>query len=313
MKDKHAQPGRRRSAFLFAILPALLFTLLVEILDVVLLSLLQVLQRSGSDAVFAFLKGHAQSLQALVSAISCAVSCIVLLPSAKEEMGRFLAARRTPRMESAWETEEDGVPGGRRTISLLLPAVSLFLSLGLNLVLSLTGLAGLSFSAGEMTRNTLSDPAYPVLSLLVYGLLTPAAEEIAFRGLCFLRLRGVFAKKEEAKGTLFRNLLASSGTVPASLLSAALFALYHGNLPQGIYAFLMGSLFALSVEITGNVRTSILLHSASNIFLLLLSLTGLYNSLCTPVWCACFLLPGLAFLALLLGFLDRGNKRTGNH
>ncbi len=240
----------------------------------VLLSLLQVLQRSGSDAVFAFLKGHAQSLQALVSAISCAVSCIVLLPSAKEEMGRFLAARRTPRMESAWETEEDGVPGGRRTISLLLPAVSLFLSLGLNLVLSLTGLAGLSFSAGEMTRNTLSDPAYPVLSLLVYGLLTPAAEEIAFRGLCFLRLRGVFAKKEEAKGTLFRNLLASSGTVPASLLSAALFALYHGNLPQGIYAFLMGSLFALSVEITGNVRTSILLHSASNIFLLLLSLTG---------------------------------------
>ena len=138
MKDKHAQPGSRRSAFLFAILPALLFTLLVEILDVVLLSLLQVLQRSGSDAVFAFLKGHAQSLQALVSAISCAVSCIVLLPSAKEEMGRFLAARRTPRMESAWETEEDGVPGGRRTISLLLPAVSLFLSLGLNLVLSLT-------------------------------------------------------------------------------------------------------------------------------------------------------------------------------
>lgn len=304
--NSHAKSGGRMPALFSAILPALLYTLLVEILDSVLLSLLQHLSSTGSDAVFSFIKNHAQSLQALVSAISCAAACAVLLSAAKEERRRFLAARKTPRMESAWETQVRAVPGGERTISLLLLASAVFLSLGINLVLSLTGLAGLSGAAGQMSANTLQDPAYPVLSLLVYGLLTPAAEETVFRDLCFLRLRGVFAKREERRGSLFRNLLAASGTVPAALLSSALFALYHGNLPQGIYAFLMGLLFALSVEITGNPVTAILLHSASNIFILLLSLPGLYNELCTPVWCACFLLPGLSFLALLLVLLERG-------
>lgn len=297
---------RRREQVLHALVPAFAFTLLFEILGTLFSVLLGFLSGSQNTSLFVFATRHAQSLQAVGGAVSCAVSCAGFLPAARREIRDFAASRRTPKMEGAWETAVHHVPGGAQGALLFLLASALFLSAGINILLSLTGVTALAGAASDMTQNTLSDPAYPVLAVLLYGLLTPAAEELIFRGLAFLRLRAAFAGKEEPRRTLFASLLRAFGTVPAALFSAALFALYHGNLPQGIYAFVLGTLFALSVEITGRFSTAVFLHSASNLLILLFSLTGLYNDLVTPIWCACFLLPGLLFFALLVFFLQGG-------
>ncbi|MGN1023995.1 MAG: lysostaphin resistance A-like protein [Lachnospiraceae bacterium] len=299
----------RREQILHVLVPVFAFTLLFEILGTLFSVLLGMLSGSQNTTLFVFATRHAQSLQAVGNAVACAVSCAFFLPSARREIQSFLQSRQSPKMTGAWETAVHHVPGGAQGALFFLLASALFLSAGINILLSLTGLTELAGTASDMTQNTLSDPAYPVLAVLLYGFLTPAAEELIFRGLAFLRLRTAFAGKEEHRRTLFASLLRASGTIPAAIFSAVLFAIYHANLPQGIYAFVLGTLFALSVEITGRFSTAVFLHSASNLLILLFSLTGLYNELVTPIWCACFLLPGLLFSALLVFFLQGGPRR----
>ena len=84
------------------------------------------------------------------------------------------------------------------------------------------------------------------LALFGYGFLAPFAEEVCFRGALFGSLRKWMKK------------------TPAILISALLFALYHGNVIQGIYAFFMGAVMAFLVDKTGALWASILFHITAN-------------------------------------------------
>ncbi len=97
--------------------------------------------------------------------------------------------------------------------------------------------------AEEMFRNT-----GLVTQLIVIGVLAPIAEELIFRGLIFRRLRDYF------------------GFMWAAVLSGLIFGVYHGNLTQGIFAFLMGMLFAAIYEHYGTLWAGITAHMANNIF-----------------------------------------------
>lgn len=85
------------------------------------------------------------------------------------------------------------------------------------------------------------------------GCLVPLAEELVFRGLGYGRLR--------------REMKA----LPAAVITAVLFGLYHGNLIQGMYAFFMGLLLALVCEAYGNLASSWLFHAAANMTAILLT------------------------------------------
>lgn len=87
----------------------------------------------------------------------------------------------------------------------------------------------------------------PLVSLLGYGFFAPFAEEVAFRGI------------------LFKYMSKWIHIVPAILISAVVFGLYHGNVMQAIYAFLMGILLALMVHLTDSLGASILFHMSANI------------------------------------------------
>lgn len=86
-----------------------------------------------------------------------------------------------------------------------------------------------------------------VFQIIGTGLLVPVTEEILFRGLVYQRLE--------------RYLPA----VPAVGLGAVLFALYHGNPTQILFAFPMGVLLNLLYRHYGNVKMPILFHAASNL------------------------------------------------
>ena len=91
------------------------------------------------------------------------------------------------------------------------------------------------------------------LALLGYGVLAPFSEEVCFRGILY----PYFAKWMKAP--------------VAVLLSALLFALYHMNLVQGIYAFVMGAVMAAVVHKTKALSASILFHMTSNLLVTLYS------------------------------------------
>lgn len=109
-------------------------------------------------------------------------------------------------------------------------------------------------------ENNLYSASYP-LQILASGILIPFTEEIIFRGLGFAALR------EKLPFWL------------SAALSAALFGLYHGNLPQGVYAFLIGLAVAWLYEISGTLLAPYLFHVSANLLSLSIMNTGRLNTL----------------------------------
>lgn len=152
-----------------------------------------------------------------------------------------------------------------RTMPLLLASGPL-LALGINLFFSC-----LNPDAGSpQTAGNFPGPAGIVLQAVVYCFFMPFVEETVFRGILYPRLQRGY------------------GTGAALVASAAFFGIYHGNLPQGIYAFFMGIVFAAAYEATGRFTVPCVLHGACNLIILLLQWTDLYRALCRPAWAALF-------------------------
>lgn len=83
--------------------------------------------------------------------------------------------------------------------------------------------------------------------LILYGVVSPLAEEIVFRGIVYSRMKKIFS------------------AASAVVLSALLFGLYHGNAVQGIYGFLMGMLIAYTFEKCGGFLYAFLFHAVANV------------------------------------------------
>ena len=85
-----------------------------------------------------------------------------------------------------------------------------------------------------------------VLQAIGVCIAAPAAEEVIFRGMIFGRLKTIL-------------------NVPISVfLSALIFALYHGNFLQGLYAGYLGILLAYAAEKKGGLKASVFIHSGAN-------------------------------------------------
>ncbi|MDD7148168.1 MAG: CPBP family intramembrane metalloprotease [Lachnospiraceae bacterium] len=89
--------------------------------------------------------------------------------------------------------------------------------------------------------------------LLLFGVVSPLAEEIVFRGVIYNRLKKYFP------------------VWIAILTSAVLFGGYHGNLVQGIYGFLLGIVIAWLYEVTGKFRIPVMFHAFANISVFLMT------------------------------------------
>lgn len=82
--------------------------------------------------------------------------------------------------------------------------------------------------------------------MLCYEVVAPISEELLFRQVIYKRLRKI------------------SPIWLSAVISALLFGLYHGNLVQGIYAFIMGVFLALVYEWTGSILAPIVFHMIAN-------------------------------------------------
>lgn len=113
--------------------------------------------------------------------------------------------------------------------------------------------------------NTAGIAQTNIPSMLATIILAPIVEEIMFRGIT-LRL----AKK------------AGAGFIVANLIQAVLFGIYHANLVQGIYAFIMGFVLGIVAYKYDSIYPAILLHLAYNFAGTLLGAVG--ESLPESIW-----------------------------
>lgn len=122
----------------------------------------------------------------------------------------------------------------------------------MNMLLALSQLHRLFPGYGKLAEQLNLDQQPLWLLVLAGGILAPIAEELIFRGLVYFRLRDYLGVKK--------------GIVISSLF----FGIYHGTVVQGLYAFLMGMLFAYGTEKFQSLWAGILLHVAANSWMFIL-------------------------------------------
>lgn len=128
---------------------------------------------------------------------------------------------------------------------VILMAMGSVLSLGLNFLFSVTGFTVSSEQYQQVAAVQFALPLW--LACIFYGILSPVAEEIVFRGVVY--------------NTLSRNTTKVFGIVGSALL----FGAFHGNLVQMVYGGLMGVILALVYQKYENLFAPVLLHGAANV------------------------------------------------
>lgn len=110
----------------------------------------------------------------------------------------------------------------------------------------LSGFLHLSDHFSDQTQQQLY-AAPLVLQIVVLAVLSPVCEELLFRGL------------------LFRQLKLSAGEEKSAVIVSLIFALYHGNPIQMLYAFPMALILQLFARKTRSLVPPVLLHAAANL------------------------------------------------
>ncbi len=164
---------------------------------------------------------------------------------------------------------------------LILGGMTLGAMLGLNMLLDLTGVTDNSATYQIVAEQQYSADIW--LAIFLYVLAAPLAEELLFRGIIYNTLRGSVGRP-----------------VIAMLMAAVFFGVYHGNLVQGIYGFLMACLLIYGYEYFGDFRVPLIMHASVNLISYLLSSTSLAVSgfVCWPICVVCLFLPAVGLFLL---------------
>lgn len=152
------------------------------------------------------------------------------------------------------------------------------LALFCNGMISLLPLAQWSDSYEEVSETLYSGNVWVRIAAVAF--FGPAVEELVMRGLLYQRLR-----------TMMRP-------AAAILWSSLAFGIFHGNIVQGVYAFLVGLFFAWLMEHSQRILVPMVGHIAANLFVLLLEdcdlLEVVYGSV--PMFLTATMVSGIVFL-----------------
>lgn len=244
-----------------------------------------VLQRGG--AFGQFVTDHAVNVAGLLGGLCMLIGILPLVSMLREELRkRQEAAAGAGEIEKVVEAEgqTDGEvstvekltkmvnrkPQRVGSMAAFTVVLACCVSLGLNALLTMTG-----FVDSSQTYQEVADRQYGVavaLGLVLYGIISPLAEEVVFRGVIYNRLRRLF-----------------NPTI-GIIVSGVLFGAFHGNLVQAVYGACLGMLMAYLYERSGNFCIPILFHAAANLAVYLTAwMEGVQEYLFTPGGCAVLL------------------------
>lgn len=255
-----------------AVLPMLMFVVIREVLGSLLAILQAVLLQQADAGVLAFVSVHDADLRALSGAISMAGAFALTLWNARGEVN----------LQSGCSGEAMSGERFRARGDQLIAAAAGILAASVFLNLFFAGVGAVHADAAAADASAQAGRVSLPLGILIYGVLSPLAEETVFRGITLQRLYLLCHEKKSGK-TAF--LLAAG-------LSSLLFGIYHGSVVQGLYAAAMGFLFCLFLALGGNLFRVIVLHGGANVMTLFLSQAGTFRRASASVMAGAF---GIAF------------------
>lgn len=172
-------------------------------------------------------------------------------------------------------------------VHFLIKPVNLFLFLLLGISIQIGTDAVLYLLRGIM-RNIFTDydsiinsfsKSTSILFIITAVTLGPIVEELVFRGLILnylLLMRGIDPKE------IRFNEKITNPIFTAVFLQAVFFGVYHGNIIQGVYAFIFGILLGLIKIKSGSLIPSTFLHMIINMSLFFIP-TGLFEKTITSL------------------------------
>ena len=232
----------------------LMFILVRNVIQYALLALLYQLAQSGASGGLVDLlilrdetgayNGYSGDVSSIIAALGFIGGAIAVWSTAK-----LLIDKNKEDMHLSHLKKE-----GKARYALLV-AATIGAVIGCNLLFELLGVTNKSEAYTEVASQQYS--AHFIVGILVFGFISPIAEELLFRGVIYGYLRR------------FLNLRL------AIALSALIFGVYHMNYVQGVYGFLIGCLMAYAYEYFGEFKMAIFVHVASNVLAYCLSYTAI--------------------------------------
>lgn len=152
------------------------------------------------------------------------------------------------------------------------------LALAMNNIIGLTPLPRL-FPGYESTNEVIFEGGV-ILQILTAGIFGCIVEELSVRGVVYQRMKRYWGKKN------------------AMLLSALVFGLYHLNVVQAVYAFVLGLFFVWLYERYDSLWASCIGHMSANLFIVMLSGSSVFEKVLTSLVGFCL----VTCISLLLFF-----------
>lgn len=243
------------------LLPMLIYFLVYDVSGMVFsIAAAHIGQKIGGS-FYARMLMESETVKGVLVIAALVVTMLVMLPISEWE---FFFNNRIVRKEE----KKPLTVNIRRGIVFVIIAISA--SLGLNILFELCHLADFSarYSAVAQAQGAVSAG----VGILLYGMISPLAEETLFRGLLYNRMKQYFRKEW------------------AMVLSALFFGLYHGNLVQGLFGFSLGLVMVWLYERYGKWYVPVLFHGIVNISSWLLAFLPMERErIFTPLSCACFM------------------------
>ena len=257
--------------------PCLLYYLAYNAAYLIFIFVQSVLQERMGESYGQWMTAHAATVTGMVSGICMILGILPLMSMLRREL-----AERNALAGSLQSVDRQELTKQVKDISATI-LLAFSASLGLNIVLTLTG-----FADSSHTDQEVADRQYGVafgIGIVLYGLVSPLAEEVVFRGVIYNRLRRFY------------------GPIIGVVVSGIFFGAFHGNLVQGVYGACMGMLIAYVYERQGNFIFPVLFHATANLAVYgIAHLPAVQEAVFTPLGCG-------ILLAVAVGcviFVERG-------
>lgn len=213
----------------YIILPLLLYFLVHDAAEVLLWAGVGQFMLVCKAQTAEFLLSYSDTVRGIINGLSILLGLFSIWKAVKSEIS----------------IEEGKVSERLLTDYMFVAALALSSAIGFNVLFYLLGITESSQSFTD-TANAQFGVVFFV-GLLLYGIVSPLAEEAVFRGLIYNRMKRCFP-------------------LPiAMVLSSLLFGCYHGNMVQAVYGTLLGILIAYTYEKYDSFVVPVLFHGVANV------------------------------------------------
>ncbi|MBD5548437.1 MAG: CPBP family intramembrane metalloprotease [Lachnospiraceae bacterium] len=262
----------KKTAYL--LLPLLVYFIVHDIAEVLLLFPLNMLFTTGGERICQFFSQYSDTIQGIVYGGASLIGVAAILSIVKGEI-IVSAAYENGDEEKRWLDEKKIRAYG------FLAAFAFYIATGINILVCLTGLTGSSEA-----YNKVHEMQYGVqfaVGLVLYGIISPLAEEAVFRGVLYNRMKRCFNYKI------------------AILVSSLLFGIYHGNLVQAVYGSILGLMIAYFYDQYQSFAAPVLFHAVANVSMYVMNYQFGYDGMNRNEALPITLLVGIACIAVAGG------------